>query len=129
MIYLLIADIVLVVHLAFVVFVVTGGFLTWRRPWIALIHLPAALWGALVEFTGWLCPLTPLEQWLRQAGGKAGYEGDFLGRYLLPLLYPLELTREVQIGLGVIVVVVNIFAYGWMLRKKFAGFASNTERN
>jgi hypothetical protein len=78
----------------------------------------AAVWGAAVEFTGWICPLTPLENWLRQRAGEGAYGDDFLARYLLPLLYPEGLTRPMQITLGVLVVVVNLLIYGWILYRK-----------
>lgn len=82
-------------------------------------HLPAVAWGTFVELTGWICPLTPLENWLRVQGGGSGYEGDFLERYLLALLYPDGLTRETQILLGLVVLVVNGLIYGWLLSKRF----------
>ena len=105
------ADIVVVVHLLFVVFVVFGGLLAlrWRRA--AWIHVPAAVWGAVVEFTGWYCPLTPLENRLRERAGGATYDSDFIGRYALPLLYPEGLTREAQIALGGVAVGINALVY------------------
>jgi hypothetical protein len=108
----LLADLVLIVHLAFVVFVLCGGLLVLRWRWIAWLHLPAVAWGTLVEFTGWICPLTPLENWLRAQDGKVGYEGDFLARSILPLLYPDALTQDVQVMLGVVVLVANGMVYG-----------------
>jgi hypothetical protein len=114
--YLFLADLVLVVHLAFVVFVLCGGLLTLTWRWIAWLHLPAALWGAIVEFTGWICPLTPLENWLRAQGGEATYAGDFIVRYLRSILYPDALTPDVQVVLGVLVLVVNLVIYGWLWR-------------
>ena len=116
--YRLLADLVVVVHLGFVVFVVVGGFLVVRWGWVAWLHLPSALWGALIEFFGWVCPLTPLEGWLRSRAGEAGYEGGFVEHYLLPILYPGELTREIQIVLGAGVVVVNLVAYAWVLSRR-----------
>ena len=114
MMYPLLANLVLIVHLAFVVFVLCGGLLVLRWRWIAWLHLPAALWGTVVEFTGWICPLTPLENWLRTQGGKAGYEDDFTTRYLLPILYPVDLTRDVQMLLGTVVVLLNAAVYWWL---------------
>jgi hypothetical protein len=105
------ADLVVVFHLAFVVFVVAGALLVLRWPWVAWIHLPCAIWGGLIEFFGWICPLTPLEIHLRGLGGEAGYAGGFLERYLIPILYPGALTREIQIGLGVFVVALNVALY------------------
>ena len=109
--YPLLADLVLIVHLAFVVFVLWGGLLvlTWR--WIAWLHLPAAVWGAVVEFTGLICPLTPLENWLRKQGGEVSYRSDFIAEHLLPLLYPEELTGNLQLLLATGVVVLNAAVY------------------
>jgi hypothetical protein len=117
MMYLLLADLVLIVHLAFVVFVLCGGLLVLKWPWIAWLHLPAAAWGAVVEFTGWICPLTPLENWLRVQSGEAGYEDDFTTRYLLPILYPGDLTRDIQLLLGTVLVVLNAAVYWWLWRR------------
>ncbi len=114
MMYPLLADLVLIVHLAFVVFVLCGGLLVLRWRWIAWLHLPAAVWGAVVEFTGWVCPLTPLENWLRTQGGEATYPGDFIGRYLPSILYPDALTPDIQVMLGVLVLVANLAIYGWL---------------
>lgn len=112
--YPLLADLVLIVHLVFVIFVLSGGRLVLKWRWIARLHLPAAAWGAVVEFTGWICPLTPLENWLRVQGGEAGYEDDFTTRYLLPILYPVDLTRNIQLLLGTVVIVLNVAVYWWI---------------
>ena len=119
--YQLLADLVVGIHFAFVLFVVLGGILIvkWRR--IMWLHLSAAFWGAFVEFSGWICPLTPLEIWLRQKAGEAGYRSDFVARYLLPVLYPEGLTRGIQIVLGVLVIAVNLAIYGWVLRSNVKG--------
>jgi Protein of Unknown function (DUF2784) len=109
--YPLLADLVLIVHLAFVVFVLWGGLLVLKWRWIAWLHLPAAVWGAVVEFTGWICPLTPLENWLREQGGEVSYRSDFIAEHLLPLLYPEELTGNLQLLLGTGVVVLNAAVY------------------
>jgi len=114
--YRLLADFVLILHLAFVVFVLCGGLLALRWRWVVWLHLPSALWGAVVEFTGWICPLTPLENWLRAQGGEATYRSDFIAQYLLPVLYPEDLTRGVQLLLGTMVVVLNAAVYGWLWR-------------
>jgi hypothetical protein len=114
--YPLLADLVLIVHLAFVVFVLCGGLFVLRWQWIAWLHLPAATWGAVVEFTGWICPLTPLENWLRVQGGEVGDEQDFTVRYLMPILYPGDLTRGLQLLLGTVVVVLNAAVYWWLWR-------------
>jgi hypothetical protein len=109
--YQTLADLVVLIHFAFVLFVGLGGLLVlqWRR--IAWLHVPAAVWGAAIEFGGWICPLTPLENRLRTLGGAESYTGDFIGRYLIPLMYPAELTRELQLVLGGIVVVLNVTVY------------------
>ena len=112
----LLADLVLVVHLAFVVFVLCGGLLVLKWRWIAWLHLPAAIWGAVVEFTGWICPLTPLEIWLRVQGGETSYNSDFIAQYLLPILYPGDLTRGIQLLLGTVVVILNAAVYWWLWR-------------
>jgi hypothetical protein len=114
----LLADLVLGLHAAFVAFVVAGGLLVLRRPGLAWLHLPAAAWGAAIEFGGWICPLTPLENRLRAAAGEAGYAGDFLGHWLQLLLYPPGLTREIQLALGAGVLLVNGVVYALMLRRK-----------
>jgi Protein of Unknown function (DUF2784) len=115
--YRILADITVGLHLLFVVFVVAGGLLVLRWPRLVWVHIPAAVWGALIEFAGWVCPLTPLEQTLRNAAGEAGYRGGFIEHYLLPVLYPGGLTRGIQIGLGVTVVLLNVLVYGYLLRR------------
>ena len=117
MIYRALADLVLVVHLAFVLFVVLGGLLVLRWPRVALLHVPAAIWGVLIEYTGWICPLTPLENSLRRSGGEAGYSGGFIQHYIQPLLYPAGLTRGTQIVLGSIALLVNLTAYGVVIAR------------
>lgn len=111
------ADLVVLVHLAFVLFVAGGGFLLLRWPALAWLHLPSALWGAAIEFGGWVCPLTPLENRLRIRAGEGGYGGGFIEEYLLPILYPGDLTREIQIVLGILVVVVNGALYLWIWKR------------
>ena len=115
MFYKLAADAVVLLHLGFVMFVVAGGLLVFRWRWIALLHLPAVVWAVLLEFYGWLCPLTPLEKSLRVAGGQAGYSGGFVEHYILPVLYPAELDTTLQIAMGSVVTVINIALYGWLL--------------
>ncbi len=112
MMYSLLAQLILILHLAFVAFVLFGGLLVPRRRWIAWLHLPAATWGAIVECTGWICPLTPLEYWLRARAGEASSPAGSLVQYLLPALYPSGLTREIQILLGLLVIAVNLAIYG-----------------
>ncbi len=112
MIYRLLADTTLVVHLAFVLFVALGAFLVLRWRWIAWIHIPAVLWGAFVELTGRICPLTPLELWLRGLGGQRGYEGGFIEHYVTSWIYPEGLTRAMQLGLGLGALALNLIVYG-----------------
>lgn len=105
------ADLVVVVHLLFILFVAAGALLLFRWPRLAWMHLPAAIWGVLVEWAGWICPLTPLENALRRAAGEAGYGGGFVERYLLPLIYPTGLTPAIQFALGAAVLVFNVAVY------------------
>lgn len=107
------ATAVLVVHLAFVAFVLLGAVLVARRPWVACLHVPAVVWGMLVEATGWTCPLTPLEQALRRAAGEATYDGGFIERWLVALLYPAGLTPRIQQTLAVVVFMTNVALYAW----------------
>ncbi len=118
MVYDVLADAVLILHLCFILFVVLGGLLVLRWPRIAWVHLPAAAWGVLVEVAGWICPLTPLEIALRRVAGRAGYETSFVEQYLVPLIYPSSLTREAQMLLGGIVVAVNVAVYGAVWRRR-----------
>ena len=112
----ILADALVLLHLLFVVFVMTGGFLLVRWPRLLWLHLPAAAWGAFIEFSGGICPLTPLENSLRVLGGGSAYSGDFVERYLLPLLYPAQLTPALQQVLGALVVGVNLLAYALAYR-------------
>jgi hypothetical protein len=121
--YALLADLALLLHFGFILFVVMGGLAVLRRPRLAWLHLPAVAWGTAVELCGWFCPLTDLENyWRRQAGGP-GYDSSFIDRYLTPLIYPAGLTREAQIALGLIVLSINLLIYGrlWCQKKKKAG--------
>jgi Protein of Unknown function (DUF2784) len=112
LIYRALADLILVVHLTFVLFVVLGGLLVLSWPRLAWLHIPAAVWGVLIEYTGWICPLTPLEISFRVRGGEAGYRGGFIEHYIQPLLYPAGLTRSTQVVLGSLVLILNLAAYG-----------------
>jgi len=118
MLFHALADLIIFLHATFVVFVVLGGFAVRRWPKTAWLHLPALAWGALIEFSGWICPLTPLEQTLRARAGQHGYTGGFIDHYFLQVLYPAGLTREIQWVLGGTVVVVNIVAYMIAFRQK-----------
>lgn len=111
------AEVVVLVHFLFIVFVLAGGLLALRWPRIAYVHIPAALWGVAVEWAGWRCPLTPLEQALRRAAGTRSYEGGFIENYLWPLIYPAGLTRDIQLVLGVVVLVTNVLIYALVLAR------------
>jgi hypothetical protein len=115
--YTFLADFVVLVHFAFVLFIVFGGLLVLRWPWVIWAHVPSAIWGALISFFGWICPLTPLENWLRERAGEVGYEGGFVENYILPLLYPGRLTRPFQVGLGIFVLLVNSVIYAVIVRR------------
>jgi hypothetical protein len=118
MAFRLAADILVVVHLAFIVFVLLGGFLAWRWRRLAWVHAPAAVWGALIEFAGWICPLTPWEVALRQRAGQAGYQSGFIEHYVMPIVYPPGLTPSVQLLLGGFVIAVNAVAYAGLIRRR-----------
>jgi hypothetical protein len=115
MVFRALADLTVVCHAAFVAFVVVGGVLAARWPRIAWVHLPALAWGAWVEFAGWVCPLTPLENALRTRGGEAAYAASFVEHYVIPLLYPEFLSRELQYVLGALVLVVNAVVYAFVV--------------
>ena len=117
--YLLAADLVLIVHLLFIGFVVGGSFLTWRWPRLIWVQLPAMVYGALVEFAGFACPLTALQNYLLHRGGQVGYRGGFISHYLIQVIYPPGLTRGLQVGLGVLVVLLAVIGYrGYLLRHR-----------
>jgi hypothetical protein len=116
MIFRTAADLVVGVHAAFVIFVVLGGLIVVRWPRLAWVHVPAAVWGVLIEFTGWICPLTPLEDYLRERSGLSTYQGDFVEHYALQLLYPAHLTRALQIWLGTAALIINILLYWRVIR-------------
>jgi len=118
MLYRLGADLVLVTHLAFIVLVVAGGLVVYRYAWFAWIHIPAATWGAFIELTGRICPLTTLENFLRIRAGQEGYVNSFIEQYILPVIYPAGLTRHVQLVLAGLVVTVNAIIYATILLRK-----------
>jgi hypothetical protein len=115
--YRLLADLVLAVHLAFILFVAAGGFLVAWRWGLRWLHLPAAAWGVAISVAGWVCPLTPLENHLRRLGGAAGYEGGFIEHYLVSVIYPDGLTRTHQLMLAAALVAVNLAAYALAVRR------------
>ena len=117
MVYRALGDLVLLLHLAFIVFVIVGGFfaLRWRRA--PLVHVPAALWGVFIEVSGGVCPLTPLENFLRRAAGSSGYSGGFMEHYLVPVVYPSALSHPVQLVLAGLVVFVNAAVY-WIVWRR-----------
>lgn len=112
------ADLVVVLHLAFIVFVAVGGLLVLRWPRLAWAHVPAFIWGALVELAGWICPLTPFENRLRAAASGPVYDGGFVDRYITPIVYPTGLTRNMQLALAVAVIVVNLVIYRTLLMRR-----------
>ena len=118
MLYRGLADLALLTHLLFIVFVLFGGLLALRWQWMPWVHLPAAAWGAVIEFSGWICPLTPLENSLRRAAGSAGYSGGFIEHYIVPLIYPGALTSGLQLVLGGAVVALNVAFYLAVWRRR-----------
>lgn len=114
-IYTLLADLLVLIHLLFILFVVAGSIAVIRWPWLATIHLPAVAWGALVELNGWLCPLTPWENSARHLAGEQGYTGGFIENYIIPIIYPAGLTRDIQIVLGLGVIAINLCVYGYVI--------------
>ncbi len=117
MIYSILADALLVIHLIFIIFVLLGGILIIKWRWVVYLHLPTAAWGILVEFNHWICPLTPWENALRRAAGDISYETSFIEHYLLPLIYPSNLTNELQIILGSLIIIINLMIYSGLLLK------------
>ncbi|MEO1365930.1 MAG: DUF2784 domain-containing protein [Acidobacteriota bacterium] len=121
MLYRLLADLTVLVHFGFVLFVVLGGLFALRWPRMTWVHLPAAAWGFSVEAFGWLCPLTGVENRWRRLAGDAGYDGGFIEHYVMPVLYPAGLTREIQWLLAAAVVVINVAVYGAVWRRRRSG--------
>ena len=120
MAYRIAADLIVVFHLVFICFVIFGGLFVLRWQWLAIIHLPVVLWGALVELMSWVCPLTPLENSLRGAAGEQAYAGGFIEHYLMPIIYPAGLTHEIQMALGMLVIIINFIIYAIFLRRYIA---------
>ncbi|MGO9146498.1 MAG: DUF2784 domain-containing protein [Desulfomonilia bacterium] len=120
--YRVLADAVVYLHFAFILFVILGGIFVIFRPKILWLHIPCVIWGMVIELAGFICPLTPLENYLRVQARQTPYSGDFVIHYIEPVIYPEGLTRELQIVLGLVVVIVNAFVYAWLfLRKKRPG--------
>ena len=120
MLYKTLADLVLLAHVGFVAFVVIGGAAVLRWPRLAWVHLPAVIWAVLIEYAGWICPLTPLENALRQAAGETAYAGGFVEHYVVPVLYPPDLTHTVQVVLGSVVLLLNVLVYWQVARRRRA---------
>jgi hypothetical protein len=118
--YGILAGVIIVAHFLFIAFVAAGGLLVLRWPRMAWVHLPAVVWGVVVELTGWICPLTPLENYLRRLGGSSSYSGGFIEQYLIPIIYPANLTAATQYILGGLVIVVNLILYFLVIRKQRA---------
>lgn len=117
MLFALGADFLVLVHLCFIIFVILGGFMLLKWRWLIFMHLPALIWAVLLEFQGWLCPLTPVEQTLRQMAGQQGYEGGFIQHYILPIIYPPALQQDIQFILGVLLILINVIIYLWVFLK------------
>ncbi len=120
MLYKIIADFLIVIHLAFIVFVLLGGLLLLKYRWTAVLHIPAVVWAILLEFKGWYCPLTGWENEFRKAADLEGYSGGFIDHYLIPLIYPVGLTTDIQTVLGVLVILVNLLIYAFVFRSMAA---------
>ena len=131
MLYRLGANLVVLVHFAFIIGVVLGGLASLRWRWAKYVHIPMAVWGGWIELSGRICPLTPLENHLRRLGGEAGYGGGFIEHYIIPVMYPSGLTRGTQVALGVFVLIVNLGVYWWVFareRGKGKGEVARAER-
>ena len=117
MLYLVAANAIALIHLAFIIFVVMGGIAVLRWPWLMWIHLPAAIWGVMIEFAGWYCPLTTSENALLRRAGEAGYSNGFLEHYIFSIIYPTGLTRGMQVALGVLVLMINVAVYARLAQR------------
>ena len=117
MVYRALADVVVVIHLVFILFVIAGGLLALRWRWAPFLHLPAAFWGVFIEVSGRVCPLTPLENALRRAAGSSGYSGGFIEQYLVPIVYPSALSHAAQLLLAGLVVLANALVYSVVWRR------------
>ena len=115
MFFNLFADLVLALHFTFICFVLMGAFLLLKWPRVIYLHIPAIIWGILIEAKGWICPLTPLEQWFRFQAGQSGYKTGFIEHYLLPVIYPSGLTQNIQIVFAIFVFLINLIIYSWLI--------------
>lgn len=120
MVFRILADVTFLVHLLFVLFVIFGGLLVWIRFGIAWMHLPALIWGVLIEWYGWVCPLTPLENWLYSLANVSGYSDGFIEHYLTSIIYPAHFTHGLRISLGATLLVANIVLYACILRSRLS---------
>jgi len=116
--YHLLSDLVLIIHLGFILFVLLGGFLALRWRWLMWLHIPSVMWAVWVEVMAWICPLTHLENALRQRAQQPSYDTSFVEQYLLPIIYPAQLTPQIQFILALVVIVINLIAYGLMIKKR-----------
>ncbi len=114
MVYRILAEATMLLHFAFIAFVVLGGVLSLRRPRWALVHLPALIWGVWISVLGWICPLTPLENHFRAQAGQEGYDSGFIEHYLTAVIYPDGLTRGHQVAMGLALLLFNGALYGWL---------------
>ena len=117
MIYKILADLTVIAHLAFIIFVLFGGLLCFKWKWFYWVHVPAFIWGILIEIWGWICPLTPLENYFYRMSGKAGYAGGFIEHYIIPIIYPAGLTRTLQFIFAALVILTNIAVYYFILAR------------
>lgn len=117
MLYQVAADFIVLLHFSFILFVLAGGLLVLKWRWLVWLHIPAVIWGALISFMGWVCPLTPLENMLRKATGDGVYITGFVERYLGSVIYPSGFSREMFIAMGVIVIVINVVVYSVIVRR------------
>lgn len=118
MIYRLLADVLVIVHLLFILFALFGAFMALRWRWLWLVHVPVVIWGVLVEVNHWICPLTPLEYWLRLKGGESGYQESFVEHYIVPIVYPTNLTETMQYWAAAVLIVINVFAYALLIYRR-----------
>ena len=117
MLFRILIDLTIFIHFGFAIFAAIGGLFALRWRTVIIFHLPACIWAALIEFSGWICPLTPLENWFRIKGAATGYQNGYLDPYILPILYPENLTRGIQIVLGILVITANAIIYGIIVKK------------